>query len=53
MTTVRLVSSTANSSLLVDQIPKQDILVVQGDWNAMAGDAQENVREIYGHFCNL
>ena len=28
---------------LVDQTPKQDILVVQGDWNAKVGeDAQED-----------
>ena len=34
---------------LVDQIPKQDILVVQGDWNAKAG---EDAQEVCGPFCN-
>ena len=38
---------------LVDQTPKQDILVVQGDWNAKVGeDAQEGWREVCGPFCN-
>ena len=32
---------------LVDQTPKQDILVVQGDWNAKVGeDAQEDWGEV-------
>ena len=32
---------------LVDQTPKQDILAVQGDWNAKVGeDAQEDWREV-------
>ena len=34
---------------LADQTPKQDILVVQGDWNAKVGeDAQEDWEEVYG-----
>ena len=34
---------------LVDQTPKQDILVVQGDWNAKVGeDAQEDWGEVCG-----
>ena len=38
---------------LVDQTPKQDILVVQGDWNAKVGeDAQEDWGEVRGPFCN-
>ena len=38
---------------LVDQTPKQDILVVQGDWNAEVGeDAQEDWGEVCGPFCN-
>ena len=38
---------------LVDQTPKQDILVVQGDWNAKVGeDAQEDWGEFCGPFCN-
>ena len=38
---------------LVDQMPKQATLVVQGDWNAKVGeDAQEDCREICGPFCN-
>ena len=38
---------------LVDQTPKQDILVVQGDWNAKVGeDAQEDWGEVCGPFCN-
>ena len=36
-----------------DQTPKQNILVVQGDWNAKVGeDAQEDLREIFSPFCN-
>ena len=39
---------------LADQTPKQDILVVQGDWNAKVGeDAQEDRGEVYGTSCNL
>ena len=38
---------------LVDQTPKQDILVVQGDWNAKVGeDAQEDWGEVCGPSCN-
>ena len=37
----------------VDQTPKQDTLVVQGDWNAKVGeDAQEDWGEVCGPFCN-
>ena len=38
---------------LVDQTPKQDILVVLGDWNAtVREDAQANCGEVCGPFCN-
>ena len=38
---------------VVDQIPKKDILVVQGDWNAKVGkDICENWQGICGQFCN-
>ena len=38
---------------LVDQTPKQDILVVQGNWNAKVGeDAQEDWGEVCGPSCN-
>ena len=38
---------------LVDQTPKQDILIVQGDWNATVGeDAQEDRGEVCGPSCN-
>ena len=38
---------------LVDQTPKQEILVVQGDWNAKVGeDAQEDWGEVCGPSCN-
>ena len=37
---------------LVDQIPKQDILVVQGVWNAKVEDAQEDWGEVCGPSCN-
>ena len=38
---------------LADQTPKQDILVVQGDWNAKVGeDAQEDWGEVCGPSCN-
>ena len=38
---------------LVDQTPKQDILVVQVDWNTKVGeDAQEDWREMSGPFCS-
>ena len=39
---------------LIDQTPKQDILVVQDDWNAKVGEeAQENYGGVCGPFCNL
>ena len=38
---------------LVNQTPKQDILVVQGDWNAKVGEyAQEDWEAVCGPFCN-
>ena len=38
---------------VIDQTPKKDILVVQGDWNAQVGkDACENRQGICGPFCN-
>ena len=38
---------------LADQTPKQDILVVQGDWNAKVGDdAQEDWGDVCGPLCN-
>ena len=38
---------------LVDQTPKQNILVVQGDWNAkVEEDAQEDWGEVCGPSCN-
>ena len=38
---------------VVDQTPKKDILVVQGDWNAKPGrDACGNWQGICGPFCN-
>ena len=53
MMTVTLMSSTGNSQSLVDQTPKQEILVVQGDWNAKVGeDAQEDWGEVCGPSCN-
>ena len=37
----------------IDQTPKKDILVVQGDWNAkVGGDACGNWQGICGPFCN-
>ena len=37
----------------VNQLPKQDIMVVQGDCNAKVGeDAQEDWGEVCGPFCN-
>ena len=39
---------------LVDQTPKHDTLVVQGDWHAKVGeDAQGDWREFCGPSCNL
>ena len=38
---------------VIDQTPKKDILVVQGDWNAKVGrDACGNWQGICGPFCN-
>ena len=38
---------------VIDQTPKKDILVVQGDWNAKVGrDACGNWHGICGPFCN-
>ena len=38
---------------VVGQTPKEDILVVQGDWNAKVGkDTCGNWQVIYGLFCN-
>ena len=38
---------------VIDQTPKKDILVVQGDWNAEVGrDACRNWQGICGPFCN-
>ena len=38
---------------VIDQTPKKDILVVQGDWNAKVGkDVFENWQGICGPFCN-
>ena len=37
----------------IDQTPKKDIFVVQGDWNAKVGiDACGNRQDICGPFCN-
>ena len=39
---------------LADQTLKQDILVVEGDWNSEVGeDAHEDWGEVCEHFCNL
>ena len=38
---------------VIDQTPKKDILVEQGDWNAKVGkDAYESWQGICGLFCN-
>ena len=38
---------------VIDQTPKKDILVVQGDWNAEVGrDACGNWRDACGPFCD-
>ena len=38
---------------VIDQTPKKDILVVQGDWNAKVGRVVcGNWQGIYGPFCN-
>ena len=38
---------------VIDQTPKKEILVVQGDWNAKKGkESCENWQGICGPFCN-
>ena len=38
---------------VIDQTPKKDILVVQGDWNAKIGvDASKNWKGTCGQYCN-
>ena len=38
----------------IDQTPKKDILVVQGDWNAKVGkNAQADWGEVFGPYCNV
>ena len=38
---------------VIDQAPKKDILVVQGDWNAkIEEDASKNWKETYDQYCN-
>ena len=38
---------------VIDQAPKKDVLVVQGDWNAKIGeDASKNWRGTCGQYCN-
>ena len=38
---------------VIDQAPKKDILVVQGDWNAKIGeDASKNWKGTCGQYCN-
>ena len=38
----------------IDQTPKKDILVVQGDWNAKVGkDAQADWGKVCGPYCNV
>ena len=38
---------------VIDQAPKKDILVVQGDWNAKIGeDASKNWKWTCGQYCN-
>ena len=38
---------------VIDQMPKKDILVVQGDWNVKIGeDASTNWKGICGQYCN-
>ena len=38
---------------VIDQTPKKDILVVQGDWNDEVGkDVFENWQGVCGPFCN-
>ena len=39
---------------IIDQTPKKDILVVQGDWNAQVGrDAQADWADVCGPYCNV
>ena len=39
--------------VVIDGIPKKDILVVQGDWNAKIGvDAYKNWKNTCGKYCN-
>ena len=38
---------------IINEMPKKDILVVQGDWNAKIGeDAQEAWKDVCGPYCN-
>ena len=47
-------TSSFDDSEVDKQTPKQDILVVQGDWNTKVGeDAQEDWGEVCGPFWNL
>ena len=39
---------------IINQTPKKDILVVQGDWNAKVGrDAQAEWGDVCGPYCNV
>ena len=39
---------------IIDQTPKEDILVVQEEWNAKVGrDAQADWVDVYGPYCNI
>ena len=39
---------------IIDQTPKKDILVEQGDWNAKVGkDAKADWGEVCGPYCNV
>ena len=54
MMTVRSITSTRNPRKTIDQTPKKDILVVQGDRNAKVGkDAQADWGEVCGPYCNV
>ena len=38
---------------VIDQAPKKDIFIVQGDWNTKIGeDASKNWKETCGQYCN-
>ena len=37
---------------VIDQAPKKDILVLQGDWNKIGEDASKNWKETCGQYCN-